>query len=345
MLVNIVHRLFKKGPLSTSLRRFLFIRPGGIGDAVLLVPAIIALKRNFQHAVVDILAEKRNSEIFFLCPEVNRIFLYDNLRDLFAITKVKYDVVIDTEQWHRLSAVLARLTGAPMRIGYGTNERKALFTHSITYSQDDHEQESFFHVLTPLLGETVPEVKPPFFTVPKAESPAMVSFLQPLKRKTLVAIFPGGSIEERRWGMECYHALAQKLVGREYGIVVVGGNEDVKAGRQIAGNLPYVVDMCGKLSLIETASVLKDASLLITGDSGIMHIGYGLGVKIVALFGPGIEKKWAPRGENVVVINKHLPCSPCTKFGYTPRCDKGAECMKQITVDEVYEKAIELLER
>jgi ADP-heptose:LPS heptosyltransferase len=64
----------------------------------------------------------------------------------------------------------------------------------------------------------------------------------------------------------------------------------------------------------------------------------------LSLFGPGIQKKWAPRGQGHVVINKNLDCSPCTKFGYTPRCKKNAECMKRITVDEVVEKALELLE-
>ena len=90
---------------------------------------------------------------------------------------------------------------------------------------------------------------------------------------------------------------------------------------------------------------MKEAVLLITGDSGIMHIGYGLGIKIVALFGPGREKKWAPRGRNCIVINKNLSCSPCTTFGYTPKCKKNAECMKQITVEEVFAAAMVLLEK
>jgi len=76
-----------------------------------------------------------------------------------------------------------------------------------------------------------------------------------------------------------------------------------------------------------------------------MHIGYGLGVRTLALFGPGIERKWAPRSSNCAVINKHLDCSPCTKFGYTPVCKKGVECMNLIGVEEVCEKAIELMKR
>jgi len=76
-----------------------------------------------------------------------------------------------------------------------------------------------------------------------------------------------------------------------------------------------------------------------------MHIGYGLGIKIIALFGPGNEKKWAPQGRNCKVINKKMECSPCSKFGYTSTCLIDAECMKRITVEEVMENAMILLEQ
>jgi ADP-heptose:LPS heptosyltransferase len=74
-----------------------------------------------------------------------------------------------------------------------------------------------------------------------------------------------------------------------------------------------------------------------------MHIGYGLGIKVLALFGPGREKKWAPQGKNCTVVNKHLPCSPCTTFGYTPKCRNNAACMSAITVEEVVRETLALL--
>ena len=181
--------------------------------------------------------------------------------------------------------------------------------------------------------------------MPESAQERADAFLRPLQGRQFAALFAGGSINERQWGAARFRVVARMLNERGYGVIVVGGRKDIKAGREIVSDLSYALDMCGKATLPETAGVLKRAVLLITGDSGIMHIAYGLGTPTVALFGPGIEKKWAPRGERHVVINKHLPCSPCTKFGYTPRCDKDAECMKQITVDDVYEQAIELLER
>lgn len=107
---------------------FLIIRPGGIGDAVLLIPAIQALKQKYPDAVISVLAEKRNASTFRLCPHIKEIFLYDKPKQLFKAIRGNFDVVVDTEQWHRLSAVVARLSGACVSIGYATNERKKLFS-------------------------------------------------------------------------------------------------------------------------------------------------------------------------------------------------------------------------
>jgi len=330
--------------LLAHIKNILVIRPGGIGDAVLSIPAIIALKKRFPQTAIDILAEKRNSAIFTFCPNVSKILHYDKPSELFAAIRGDYDVVIDSEQWHRLSAVVARLTRAPMSIGYATNERKKLFTHPIPYSHDDYEINSFFNLIAPLTGPLSVDLDRPFLTVPAESMIKIRSLLQPLAKRSIVALFPGGSIAERRWGSARFHQVAQALEEHGYGVVVIGGREDRQAGEEISESLPGVISFCGQLSLVETAALLTEAALLITGDSGILHIGFGLGIKTLSLFGPGIEIKWAPRGPHHVVINKHLACSPCTKFGYTPKCKIDAACMKQITADEVCDKAITLLE-
>lgn len=342
--VNLIKQL---APLrqnrTDKFRSILFIRPGGIGDAVLLIPAIKAIKGKYPDAKIDILAEKRNCGVFSLCPEIRDVYLYDRPKELWRAVRNGYDVVIDTEQWHRMSAVVARLTKAPVSIGYSTNERRKLFTHQIPYSHDDYEAESFLHLIEPIAGKVVFEPDRPFLSVPSSLADLVSSHLIQLSGRKIVAIFPGGSIPEKRWGAERFHKVAMELAGKGYGIVIVGGKEDLVDGAAISEGISGTINLCGRLSLPETAAVLKEAELLITGDSGIMHVGYGLGVRTLALFGPGIVRKWAPRSSNCAVINKHLDCSPCTKFGYTPVCNKGVECMNLIGVEEVYEKAIELL--
>lgn len=342
-----VIRLLKKpvGFQLLSPKSILIIRPGGIGDAVLLIPSILAIKKKYPAAAIDVLAEKRNCGVFSLCLEIRDVYLYDRPKEFWKAIRNGYDVVIDTEQSHRMSAVVARLTKALVIIGYATNERKKMFTHQAPYFHDDYEAESFLHLIEPVVGKVDFDPDKPFLSIPYLTDKANSCLTQLSGGGEIVAIFPGGSIPERRWGAERFRKVAMELVGNGYGVVVVGGKEDVADGEAISEDITGAINLCGMLSILETAAVLKEATLLITGDSGIMHIGYALGVQTLALFGPGIERKWAPRGHNCVIINKHLDCSPCTKFGYTPQCSKNVECMALITVEEVYGKAIELLKR
>lgn len=323
-------------------RRILLIRPGGIGDAVLLLPAIAALKEKHPESSISILAEKRNSAIFSFCRPVDRAFRYDSLRDLIAVLRGTYDVVIDTEQWHRLSAVIARMTGAPMLIGFATNQRKKLFTHTASYSHDSYERNSFFSLLEPLGISGIPCCSAPFLDIPEKAIHTAFEKMAVATGGPFVALFPGASIPERRWGAEKFRELAIRLHRSEVAVVVIGGRGDEEAGETItAGSVG--LNLAGRTSLAETAAVLSKSRLLVTGDSGVLHIAVALGVPTVSLFGPGIEKKWAPRGENHIVLSRHLECSPCTRFGYTPRCEIGARCLSEIQIEEVEDAVMKLL--
>ncbi len=283
---------------------------------------------------ITVLAEKRNAAVFTLSPAVDHVYLYDNLQELLKIMGAKFDLVIDSEQSHYLSAVVARLIKAPLKIGFATNERRRMFTHTVSYSHDDYEMYCFYRLLEPLMAAPISfDYLQPFLNVP-AESLATVDqMLHPLAGREIVAIFPGASIAERRWLVDNFAVIAQLLEAAGYAVVVIGGPVDAGAGEVICQN--GGVNLTGKTTLIETAALLARSKLLISGDSGVLHLAVGLDVPTVSLFGPGIAKKWAPRGEKHIVINHELPCSPCTQFGNTPRCKLGARCMTEISVEEV----------
>lgn len=345
-LILLVKQFFsQRNEWPEHINKILVIRPGGIGDAVLLIPSLLALKKKFPHVQIDVLAEKRNSSMFFLCSDIGRVLQYDRPFTILSTIQGTYDVVIDTEQWHRMSAIVARLINSPMSIGFATNERKQLFTHPVNYSHDDYETLSFLNLLKPMISDVPRRLNVPFLTIPPAAIVTAKNLFSPLTKTSFVALFPGGSVIERKWGSARFHELAKLLIDKGYGIIVVGGKKDVQDGNEIIYDLPNSINVCGKLSLPETAAVLQHSTILISGDSGIMHIGFGLGIKIVALFGSGREKKWAPREGNSVVINKNLSCSPCTTFGYTPKCKRDVACMKQITVEEVFAAAMTLLDK
>lgn len=95
---------------------------------------------------LHVLAEKRNGELGEICPYIDKLYLYDQGIDLLRLFRNKYDLVIDTEQWHRLSALIAYLSGINYKIGFATNQRAKLYTFRVDYSQQDYEAESFLNL-------------------------------------------------------------------------------------------------------------------------------------------------------------------------------------------------------
>jgi ADP-heptose:LPS heptosyltransferase len=324
------------------LRRILLIRPGGIGDAVLLAPSINNLKMAYPDARITILAERRNCGVFTLVPQTDNVLCYDCPRDFLLALQGRYDVVIDSEQLYRLSAIVARLVRAPMKIGFDTNERRRMFTHGIRYDVDAYESDNFQALLKPLGVDCSSHAASSAFDIPPRSESKASQLLQPLYSELFVVIFPGASIPERRWGADRFRSVAELLSGFGIKTVVVGGKDDQQQGELIAGG-GLGLNLAGLTSLPETAAVIQKSALLLSGDSGVLHIAVGLGVPTVSLFGPGRAKKWAPRGDRHIVINKELPCSPCTTFGNTPPCPDNARCMRDITVDEVVNAVTMLL--
>ncbi|MBK5276979.1 MAG: glycosyltransferase family 9 protein [Desulfuromonadales bacterium] len=329
--------------LSPSINSLLLIRPGGIGDAVLLAPAIRLLKNTYPAINITVLAEQRNAGVFTLIPGVDRLLCYDHPRELLQALRSSYDVVIDTEQWHRLSAIVARIVSAPVKIGFDTNERRRMFTHTVPYSHDDYESLSFTHLLAPLgiATETV-ETVTPFLSLPDTACSKVADLLEPLCDQPFVTVFPGASIPERRWGADRFRQLADKLALFGMKTVVVGGKDDSRQGDVIVGG-GSGLNLAGPTSLPETAAVIHKSALLLSGDSGVLHIAVGLDIPTVSLFGPGRAKKWAPQGGRHIVINRGLDCSPCTTFGTTPPCPIDARCLRDISVDEVVNAVTMLL--
>jgi lipopolysaccharide heptosyltransferase II len=312
----------------------LIIRPGGIGDAVLLIPTIKALRNAYPACTIDILAERRNAAAFHLASGIRTVYLYDTLSGLAAVQRSRYDAVIDTEQWHRLSAVVARLTKSPLSIGYATNERKKMFTNAVQYSHEDYEIDCFFHLLQPLGITESEKGKPPFLVVPDKAVKKANALLGKLADKPFIAIFHGSSITEKRWDMGNFVRLVLQLNEAGFPIIVIGSEKERVTGEAMTCGLD-ALNLAGKTSLVETAAVIDKSSLLVSGDSGILHIAAGLGRPTVSLFGPSCIKKWAPRGQHHIAISKNLSCSPCSQFGNIPNCRINARCMAEITVEEV----------
>lgn len=327
-------------PVDPPPRRVLVIRPGGIGDAVLFIPMLQQLRRAWPEAELDLLMERRNAGVLAGTGLADHLFRYDRFPgDLLRVLRRRYDVVIDTEQFHHLSAFVARLTGAPRAFGFGTNCRRRLLTDVLAYNHEVYEVLSFLDLARRATGlQPVWDPDASFYPV----SPKALAFadaqLAGLRTSRKVAIHPGASIPERRWAAENYAKLALMLAEQGVGIVVLGGPGDGRAAGVIHRAVAAFggVNLAGRCSLPQAAAVVSRVDAYVSADSGVLHLAYGVGTPTVHLFGPGVLAKWGPPGQRFLTVKTSLPCSPCTHYGYTPPCNQGMLCMKGITPEMVF---------
>ena len=193
------------GVLPTRVSKILVLRPGGIGDAVLFFPMLQALRREFPDAHLDVLAERRNVGLFGANDVVHRAYAYDRGygRDLLTVLRGTYDVVIDTEQSHFLSAIITYLTGAPVRCGFDTQGRGGLFTHRVHYSDQIYEVHSFLSLFRALTGKQESfDPEQPFFPIAEEHLALARALLANGSGAHLAVVLPGASTPLKRWAPE-----------------------------------------------------------------------------------------------------------------------------------------------
>ena len=295
-----------------SIRRVLVIRPGGIGDAVFLLPVLRMLK--VMGIQADILCERRNGEVFLSQPGLcGKIFRYDVLKEMIQVFGESYDAVVDTEQWHHLSAITAFFLRAPLRAGFATRPSRArLFHVRVEYCQNDHELLSFVRLFA-FLGLKGPLQLEGSFKTDKV--------IGPVPPRKFVVLAMGGSIRLRRFTPEQARQIIQAVTAKGYDIALVGGKDVVSEHPMLHGS--GVHDQCGKLSLLHTAALISRAEFFIGQDSGVAHLAVAVGTRTVIFFGPGNRKKWAPQGTRHTVLFNDVPCAPCTRYGYTIMTCRG----------------------
>ncbi|MBJ6799048.1 glycosyltransferase family 9 protein [Geomonas propionica] len=325
LLVRLLPRRKKSAPAQAP-RSALIIRPGGIGDAVLLIPALRALQAAYPACRIDILAERRNAAAFQFCAGLNAVHRYDEPGELRAVFKNRYDLVIDTEQWYRLSALVSRLVRARRSIGFATNERQRLFTDAVPYDMQEYEPFSFFRLLAPLGIDAPAELPVPFLELPDAARETAARFLARLGDQPFAAIFPGASVPRKEWGGARFRQVAASVALAGHATVVVGGKEDEDVADAIA-RATGAINLAGQTSLAESAAVIAAAKVLLTGDSGLLHIAAGLGTATLSLFGPSDAVKWAPKGDGHRVFASSLSCAPCARWGTIPPCAHETSCI------------------
>ncbi|WP_300460994.1 glycosyltransferase family 9 protein [Desulfobacula sp.] len=311
-----------------------------MGDALLLLPA---LKELFIQSEIslDILCEPRNANIFKNLAFVNNIYSYHNPLSLFFVLLKPYTVVIDTEQFHFLSAIITRLFKTKIKVGFKTNGREKSYTRSVDYHQDMYEAKMFWRLFS-----CVADFKTPFkFHTDYFKTEPVPGKIHDLENK-LVCLFTGASIKERLWPEKRWAQTIDWLQENNYTPVLIGGQTEIKQCKNITNKCKKpLLNFCGRLSIAQTVQLFKKTQFLISTDSGILHLGVICNIPTISLFGPGIAKKWAPKEKKHIVINKNISCSPCTLFGTTLPCPNARACLLQITPLDITEGISQLFKR
>jgi ADP-heptose:LPS heptosyltransferase len=162
-----------------------------------------------------------------------------------------------------------------------------------------------------------------------------------------VVVHPGcgGHGWQREFPAEKYAELIEWIAG-SYGLTVVltGSGSEAEVVREIENRVSKgVVSLQGRLGLNDMAALLEGAKLLISGNTGIMHLACAAGTRCVALHGPTNPLTWGPLGEGHTVVKSRMECSPCLVLGYEYACKKRT-CMESISVEEVRERLREVLD-
>ncbi len=324
-------------------RRALIIRPGGMGDMILLLPVLRHLQAVFPSMTFDIVCERRNRAVLALAGWARRALAYDAhpLRLLWTLRRRRYDLAIDAEQYHYFSAVIAWWSGAPIRIGFKINPaRNHLYTHLVNYSLDGPETEQFMRLLTPFVAPAGPAVLEGTLSAPyDALAPADEKRLERLMlaRGLPVAVDPGSNAPFKRWPVERFRELIERLLAAGFGVVLVGQPD--RATKRVLETLPRsaggALEMFdGCFSLAQTAAILARARLFVGNDSGLAHLAAALGTPTVVIFGPTDERKWGLSDERHAVVRRAIGCAPCCIFGYRKFCRHSA-CIRDLPLEAV----------
>jgi heptosyltransferase-2 len=340
------------------MKRYLVIQTAFIGDAILTLPLVQALKNVEVETSVDVLVIPRTSGLFSNHPAVSEILVFDkNSRDrgLTGLQRVarliaqhQYEAALVPHRSIR-SALLPWLGRIPTRIGFDRSAGWFLLTQTVRYEQSLHEVDRNLSLLKPLGmnvdGKILPDLYPSEEDIQAVDAFLMQSNLK--DQSSLIGIAPGSVWNTKRWLKERYSELTRRLVEMGFGVILVGGEQDRQLCQEMRSGAasPRVAIAAGQLSLLQSAELIRRCKAFVSNDSAPLHLATAMRTPVVAIFGSTVpEFGFAPYGDKSFVLEtKGLSCRPCSAHG-RKRCPiKTFECMENISTELVFNKVQEMV--
>lgn len=337
-------------------RRILFLSPSWLGDAVMAEPTFRSLRAAFPEAHIGVFARRGVCDVWALVPGVDELIVYDRPPRPGAARALAFSRAV--ERLGAFAADLAvllprsfgaawtaALAGVPRRVGFASSGRSFLLTDPVPRRPEllrDHRVRLYHSVLRPLgiEGEPgAPALRPP----PEARA-AVEALLGEADSRPIVALNPGAQYgPAKRWPADHYADLAGRLLAErpDLAVVLVGSKGDRDVCAHIADRTrdPRLLDLSGRTTIPELAALLERAALLVTNDTGAMHVADAVGTPIVALFGPTDPVATPPFRDGHALLREPVDCAPCL----LRRCPIDHRCMTRLDPGRVLAAALERL--
>ncbi len=340
----------KKTPdiVSIDIHRILVRVTNWIGDAVMNTPALAAIRATFPRAEIVLVANPLVAELFIHHPCCDRVIIYDKKgKDKGVVGLMRFSAILRKERFDMAillqkaveAAIIAWLARIPVRIGYKTDGRGFLLSHGLTF--DDHIQKQhhvyhFLHLLKSFGIESKDHQQALQLT------PAEIAWAtELLTEQKWVAINPGAAYgSAKRWLPERFAAVGDR-VAKQYGfnILLIGGPAEADIGVEIEALMSVKpLNLIGKTTVREMMALVSLVRLMVTNDSGPMHIAAAFKRPIVAVFGSTDHKTTHPYGTPHRIVRKEFDCAPCL----LRQCPIDHRCMVSVTADDVMAAIAEL---
>jgi len=338
--------------------KILVIKISSLGDIIHSFAFINQVVKERPDAVIDFVAGKPYIELVKAVKGIRKVIPFNrekwgNLANITSTSREllsfigemraeHYDCCIDLQGLLR-SGLITLFSGANKRAGFGDAREGASFVYNLTVEPVPltHAVDKLLTAL-PLVDVDIPD-KPDFsFNIPSDETENAKQKLKDIGVAGGYGVFHAGARwKTKMWREDYWRELAKETV-METGldIVFTGSSLEGVMIERITGNENHLFSLAGKLNLLELASVLKNAEIAVSVDSGPMHIASALSTPLVALFGTTSPERTAPRGNGKkIIMQSDIDCLPCLKR----ECPKDIECMDMLKPSRVKGELLKLL--
>ncbi|MCW3105186.1 MAG: hypothetical protein JWO09_3626 [Bacteroidetes bacterium] len=327
----------------------------GMGSIVQATPLLKTLRLNYPAARIVFITNVSNVPLFRFIDEVDEVMhvsdksiaslIASNIRLLLKLWKNRPDVYIDLEIYSNYSSVITTVSLARNRMGFFKDDktyRKGMYTHMMFFNIKSPVSQTYLQFAR-LMGcrEIISEVSMNRAAIDPGAMQVINTKLGIALPEGYVLLNPNASDLrlERRWPADNVVTLLKVLLTErpDLKIILIGDKNEMSYVHSIVsqlGEFPSVIDSSGKLNLQELIALIAHAGLLITNDTGPMHLAFAMHVKTVSLFGPCSPQQYGGMGRTVSIY-KNVYCSPCVHEFIIPPCAGNNQCMKKIAVSEV----------